>query len=125
MNSCIGDVRAAAARLLNASADNLALLRSTSEGVSLAANGIDWKPGDEVILYEREFIGAITPWLALADRGVKVVVIPDRGRYRFELEDVEALLSPRTRAICVSLVNNVTGFRAPIEAIGKLCAERG
>jgi Selenocysteine lyase len=56
--------------------------------------------------------------------GVKLRFIPDRGG-RFELEDLRALLTPRTRLISLSLVNFVTGFRAPIEEIGALCRERG
>lgn len=120
----IEEVRASAARLIHASPDHVSLLHSTSEGAALIAQGLDWRPGDEVILYEHEFPGAVAPWLALAGRGVRLRVIPDRGRHRFDLDDVEALLSPRTRAICVSLVNNLNGFRAPVAGIRELCDGR-
>jgi selenocysteine lyase/cysteine desulfurase len=52
-------------------------------------------------------------------------VVADRGRHRFEVADFADLLSPRTRAISVSLVNNITGFRAPVEALAELCRARG
>jgi selenocysteine lyase/cysteine desulfurase len=99
-------------------------MHSTSDGATLIAEGLDWRPGDEVILYEHEFPGSVAPWLSLADRGVQVRVIQDHGRQRFDLDDVEALLSPRTRAICVSLVNNLNGFRAPLAEIRALCGDR-
>jgi cysteine desulfurase / selenocysteine lyase len=74
-----------------------------------------------VILYELDFPSLIAPWLAA---GVSVRVVADNGRNRFDLSDFAELISPRTRAISVSLVNNTTGFRAPVEALGRLCKER-
>jgi selenocysteine lyase/cysteine desulfurase len=118
-------VRAAGARLLGAPEANVALLRSTGEGTNLVTGGLDWQAGDEVILYELDFPSLVAPWLALGERGVNVAMVADRGRHRFEVEDVERLLSPRTRAISVSLVNNTTGFRAPVEALAELCRARG
>lgn len=121
----IEGVRSAAARLLRAPEANVALLRSTGEGTNLVTGGLDWHAGDEVILYELDFPSLLAPWLALAERGVNVAIVADRGRYRFDVEDVERLLSPRTRAISISLVNNITGFRAPVEALAELCRTRG
>jgi selenocysteine lyase/cysteine desulfurase len=120
----LDDVRATAATLLHAPVDQVALLRSTGEGTNLVATGVAWQPGDEVILYELDFPGLIAPWMALNDRGIQVRVVEDRGRNRFDVDDFEQLLSPRTRAISVSLVNNITGFRAPVEQLGELCRGR-
>jgi selenocysteine lyase/cysteine desulfurase len=117
-------VRSIAATLLHSPVDQVALLRSTGEGTNLVATGVDWEPGDEVILYELDFPGLIAPWLALADRGLRIRVVEDRGRNRFEIADFEELLSERTRAVSVSLVNNITGFRAPVERLAALCRER-
>ncbi|MBV9325012.1 MAG: aminotransferase class V-fold PLP-dependent enzyme [Chloroflexi bacterium] len=118
------EVRASAARLLHAPVEQVALLRSTGEATNLVASGVDWQPGDEVILYELDFPSLIAPWLAVADRGVQVRVVRDEGRNRFELEDFVELMTPRTRAVSVSLVNNTTGFRAPVEALAAECAAR-
>jgi cysteine desulfurase/selenocysteine lyase len=124
-SSGIEGVRSAAARILQAPEANVAVLRSTGEGINLVTGGQDWQADDEVILYELDFPSLIAPWVALAERGVKVIVVADRGRNRFDAEDFERLLSPRTRAIAVSLVNNTTGFRAPVEALAELCRSRG
>jgi selenocysteine lyase/cysteine desulfurase len=121
----IDDVRSVAASLLHAPVEQVALLRSTGEGTNLVASGVEWQAGDEVILYELDFPSLIAPWLALAERGVRIQVVEDRGRNRFEVDDVKALVTPRTRALSVSLVSNTTGFRAPVEELGQLCAERG
>jgi cysteine desulfurase/selenocysteine lyase len=125
MSSDVEGVRSAAARLLQAPEANVALVRSTGEGINLVSGGLEWQAGDEVILYELDFPSLVAPWLALADRGVKVVVVGDNGRQRFDVEDFERLVSPRTRAIAVSLVINTTGFRTPVEALAELCRSRG
>ncbi len=117
-------VRASAARLLHAPVEQVALLHSTGEATNMLASGLAWAPGDEVILYELDYPSLIAPWLASADRGVQVKIVRDRGRNRFDVDDVVSQMSSRTRAVSVSLVNNLTGFRAPVEALGALCAER-
>ena len=123
-SSGLDGVRSIAATVLHSPVDQVALLRSTGEGTNLVATGVDWEPGDEVILYELDFPGLIAPWLALADRGLRIRVVEDRGRNRFDLDDVKQLFSSRTRALSLSLVNNITGFRAPVEQLAALCSER-
>jgi selenocysteine lyase/cysteine desulfurase len=118
------EIRALAATLMRCEPADVALLRSTGSGPNLVAQGLDWVPGDEVVTYELEHANAVFPWVHLADRGVTVRYVPDRG-HRFEIGDVAARLSPRTRVVCLSLVNFAHGFRAPIETIGELCRQRG
>ena len=118
-------VRAKAAALLNAHPSNVFFVRSTSHGVGVVAEGLSWREGDEVILYELDHPAGVFPWLNLADRGVKVRFIKDRGRFGFDAEDVREMLSPRTRVVCVSLVNFAHGTRADVEGIAGICSERG
>jgi cysteine desulfurase/selenocysteine lyase len=116
--------RERAARLLHCEPEAVALLSTTSQGLNLVPGGLDWRAGDEVILYAADHPTDIYAWLNLGDRGVVPRFIKDRdGRY--DAEDVERLIGPRTRAVCLSLVNYGTGFRAPIEAIGEICRRRG
>lgn len=116
-------LRHEAATLLHANARRVALLRSTGEGLELVARGLDWRRGDEVVLYEPDFVGCLAPFLRLERLGVRVCWIPDRGG-RFDLADVEALLGPRTRAVAVSVVDRATGTRAPVEELAAFCRER-
>jgi cysteine desulfurase / selenocysteine lyase len=118
-------VRDKAARFINCHADDVAFLKNTAEGMGVLALGLDWQPGDEVVAYDRAFPADVLPWLNQAGRGVELKLIPDRNRLRHDAGDVEALMTPRTRLVCLELVNFNNGFRAPIEEIARLCHEQG
>jgi cysteine desulfurase / selenocysteine lyase len=118
-------LRGEGAGLLRCRPDNVALLKCTSEGIDLVAQGIDWRQGDEVLCYEKDFPGTLAPWTALQARGVVVRMVRDLDRSRFEVADVEALITDRTRVICFSLVNADHGFRAPAAEITALARPRG
>lgn len=120
----VDQLRAKAARLINCQPEDVALLRSTTEGLSLVPQGLDWRPGDQVITYQLEFPSDVYPWMNLAHLGVEVRFVEDRN-HRFTVEDVASLITPKTRAIDFSLVNFAHGFRAPLEQIGRMCQERG
>ena len=62
------EVRAKVGALIGCDADDVALLHSTGEGLSLVSLGLDWHPGDEVVLYDQEFPSGVYPWLALEER---------------------------------------------------------
>jgi cysteine desulfurase / selenocysteine lyase len=121
----VDDVRAAAARFVNCEVDDVAFLKNTAEGLGVVALGLDWKPGDEVIAYNQAFPADVYPWMNLGSRGVTLKLIEDRGRQRHEVADVEALMTPRTRLVCLELVNFNSGFRAPVEEVAKLCHDHG
>ena len=118
-------VRSKAASLLNADPSHVFFVRSTSHGVGVVAEGLSWRDGDEVVLYELDHPAGVFPWLNLADRGVKVRFIKDRGRFGFDVDDVREMLSPRTRVVCLSLVNSAHGARADVEEIAEICRARG
>ena len=118
-------VRAKVGRLINCDPADVAFLKSTGEGLGLVALGLDWRPGDEVVTYDQEFPSDVYPWLALERKGVRTRFVEDGGRFRFDAEDVERLIGPRTRVVCLSLVNNNNGFRAPIDQIAEVCHARG
>ena len=120
----LDEIRGLTARLMNAQPEDIALLTSTAQGLSLVAQGLDWREGDEVVTYEGEFPSVVLPWLQLRDRGVNVRFVEDRN-HRFEAEDVEAQLGERTRVVALSLVNFNHGFRAPLEEVGAMCRDRG
>lgn len=119
------EVRGKVGAFIGCDPADVALLRSTGEGISLVSQGLDWRPGDEVVLYDQEFPSGVYPFLALASKGVRVRFVEDRGRHRFTADDVAAVMSDRTRVVCVSLVNCYHGFRAPVEDIAAICRERG
>ena len=117
--------RALAARLFGCEPDDIALLKSTAEAMGLVALGLDWRDGDEVVVYEDEFPAGVLPWLNLAHLGVRVRFVRDRGRHRFDAADVAELIGPRTRVVCLELVNFGNGLRVPVEAVSAACREHG
>lgn len=118
-------VRGKVGQLINADPEDICFLKSTNEGLGLAVTGLDWASDDEVITYDQEFPSTVYPWLGLTRQGVAVKFIRDRGRARFDVDDVAELISPRTRVVCLSLVNFSNGFRAPVETIAELCRSLG
>jgi len=120
----VDGVRQKAALLLGCEPAHVTFVRSTSHGIGLVAEGLDWSPGDEVILYELDHPAGVFPWTNLAGRGVKTRFIADRGRFGFEAADLLELVGPRTRAVCVSLVNFGHGGRAPVDEIAAICRAR-
>ena len=117
-------VRGLVARLYNCAPDDVAFMKSSAEAMGLVALGLDWQPGDEVVVYERDFPAAVLPWLNLAHLGVRVRFVRDHGRHRFEMDDVSELVCERTRVVCLGMVNFGNGLRAPIEGIAEICRRR-
>jgi selenocysteine lyase/cysteine desulfurase len=119
-----GAVRRSLAQLINAEPGEIAFAKNTSEGISCFANGLDWRPGDEVVSIEGEFPANFYPWKALEKRGVVLRLVPTvEGRVSFR-SIVEAL-TPRTRVVAVSFVHYVSGFRLDLEELGRACAAHG
>jgi len=119
----IVEIRRACAQLINAGPDEIAFVKSTSHGLSIVAQGLDWKPGDNVLIYEKEFPSNIYPWLNLRSKGIEVRTIPSRdGRILFE--DITRLISSRTRLLAISSVQFSNGFRIDLEKVGSLCRDK-
>lgn len=114
------DTRALAARLVAGSPEEIALVKNTSTGISMVAQGIKWQRGDNVIIPEGEFPANSYPWFNLKDKGVEVRIVKEREK-RLHMEDFETLIDERTRLISVSWVEFATGFMNDLEALGNLC----
>ncbi|HET9559884.1 MAG TPA: aminotransferase class V-fold PLP-dependent enzyme, partial [Actinomycetota bacterium] len=59
-------------RLAGVPAEEVILGNSTTYGLQLLVQGVDWRDGDEVLLVDGDFPATIVPWLPLAERGVRV-----------------------------------------------------
>ncbi len=118
------EVRRSCARLIGSDTDEIAFIKNTSHGLSLVANGLDWREGDNLIVYEREFPSNIYPWLALQKRGVETRCIPFTDG-TIALDAVEERIDSRTRLISMSSVQFQNGFRMDIEQLGALCKDKG
>jgi cysteine desulfurase/selenocysteine lyase len=116
-------IRRACAQLVNAGPEEIAFVKSTSHGLSIVAQGLNWRSGDNVLIYEKEFPSNIYPWLNLRSKGVEVRTIPSRdGRILFE--DITRLINSRTRLLAISSVQFSNGFRIDLEKVGSLCRDK-
>lgn len=115
--------RAAFAKLVGASPADIAIVANTSDGLSLVANGVEWKPGDRVLVPEHEFPANVYPWLNLQKRGVVVERIPFVDE-RCTPEHIEKFL-PGAKLLSLSAVSFANGYRFQLEEVGRLCKMHG
>ena len=116
--------RASAARMIGATIEEIALVPNTTAGISLVAEGIDWRSGDNVVTLADEFPSNAYPWLNLASRGVETRRVPTENG-RLDLDKLAAAIDARTRIVSVSWVGYATGYRHDIERIVQLPHDRG
>jgi len=114
------------ARLINApSPADIALLKNTSEALSVVACGIDWAPGDEVVTFAQEFPSNRIVWESLASRGVATRLVDLHAAGRSPEEGLMAACGGRTRLLSCSSVQYADGTRIDLEAIGRFCRDQG
>ena len=113
------------ADLLNApSANDIALLKNTSEALSVVAYGLDWQPGDNVVISDQEFPSNRIVWESLAARGVQI----RRVNLRAAAPPEDALiqhLDHRTRVLAISSVQFASGLRMDLRHLGRQCRAHG
>jgi selenocysteine lyase/cysteine desulfurase len=119
----IAGVRQAAARLIGAAPEEIAITKNTSEGLAAIANGLEWSPGDVVVGIEDEFPANYFPWAQLERRGVTLRWLKLRGG-RIGLEEIDRACEG-ARLLAISFVQYVSGFRIDLDAVGEICRRRG
>jgi selenocysteine lyase/cysteine desulfurase len=110
------------ARAIHASAANILFVGNTTQALGTIATSLPLRPGDNILVADVEFMGATVVWRGVCRRlGVSLVSAPTRHGAVFA-EDFAAVANARTRAIVVSAVQEVSGFRADIPAIREVAA---
>ena len=89
--------------------------------------GRGWNPGDEIVVTRMDHEGNVSPWLRLAeDRGLTVRWLAfNRDTWRIEPEDLQALLSDRTRLVALNYASNLTGSINPIADLTRIAKAAG
>ena len=102
--------------MLSREVSEIAFLFNASEGLFVAANGIEWQPGDNVVTALSEFPSVQGVWnhnRALEVRAVGKGLVPT-------VEDFRAAVDRRTRIIAVSHVSYLTGARCDLNALREI-----
>jgi len=89
--------------------------------------GRSWKPGDEVVVTRMDHEGNISPWLRLAEERDLVIrwLSFNRETWRIEPEDLEALLTDRTRLVALNYASNLTGSINPVADLTRIAKAAG
>lgn len=108
-------------QLLNApSAEDIALLKNTSEGLSVVAYGLEWRAGDNIVISNEEFPSNRIIWESLKEYGVEI----REANLRDDMDPEEALIQladERTKLLAISSVQYGSGIRLDLQKLGDYC----
>lgn len=121
----IADARNAGAKLMNCQPDEVALVGPTSLGLSFVAAGLEFRRGDNVLIYHDDYPSNVYPWMSLAVKGVQVRLLNTRGLGAIRALDVMGQVDENTRLVALASCHFISGHRLEHETIGKFLRERG
>jgi selenocysteine lyase/cysteine desulfurase len=126
MFAMMADTRRKIARLIGASAEEIALAVNTGFGISTAARALPLEPGDVVLVSDKEFPANVYPWMRLGDRGVTMELVPTTAEgWPDEARLLERLRDPRVRVLAVSLVQFSSGYLVDLARLSAATRETG
>ena len=126
-----------ASEIMKTKPDNVSFLTNTSEGLNIIANGYPFQNGDSIISFIHEYPSNHYPWALQSRRGVKLDLIQNHipcdistelkkdMPCRFSVDDIEKLITKKTRIIALSHVQFTSGFAADLKLIGEICRHNG
>ncbi len=118
------ELRERLARLIHApSSDDIALLKNTSEALSVIAHGIDWQAGDNVVISNEEFPSNRIVWESLQSSGVEVIQV-DLHSAETPAASLIAATNRQTRLLSVSSVQYASGLRVDLNELGLHCKKQ-
>ena len=115
-----GEARSAVARLIGADAADIALIPSVSSAAGLVAAQFGLaRPGESIVIGQREYSSNHFPWRQLASKGYDVRQVPFRNG-GLEPDDIARRVDDGTRLVAFSGVQSATGHRSDVAAISGL-----
>ncbi len=100
---------------------------NTTQAINTVALGFNFRPGDVVLLTDREHNSNLIPWLKLQDMGrIRVEIIPSNQQDCFDLEALEqALKNGNVRLVSMGYTSNLTGYTIPAREIVRMAHQYG
>lgn len=122
-DAMLKNARRNAAWLVNADETEIALVESTTRGMTIAADAIPLAKGDRVLLCDMEYPAVALPWVQKQQTvGIEIDVVPNR-KGELWVEDFAGKITPRTKVIAVSSVQWTSGYRCDLGALSRLCRD--
>jgi len=121
----LNDARQAGAKLLNCQPDEVSLVGPTSLALSFVAAGLNFRKGDNILIYHDDYPSNVYPWMALAANGVQVRLLNTRSLGAVRVVDVIGQVDENTRLVALASCHFISGHRLEHDAIGKILRERG
>lgn len=112
--------RVLGAEFLGTNPDNIFIVRSTTHGLGIAAEGIDYRKDANIVLVEGEFPANIRPWYAQRKKGVEIRFVK-QNEGRVLIDDLKAAIDSNTAVVSVSWVQYASGFRICLGDVAELC----
>jgi cysteine desulfurase/selenocysteine lyase len=124
LNTILQRARELSARLIGATAREIALMPNTTIGLNVAARALPLVSGDVVLTFDREFPSVVYPWLARNRDGVVLERIPVTSEgWPDEARLHERLRDPAVRAVCVSLTQFSNGYTINLAELSRATRE--
>jgi cysteine desulfurase / selenocysteine lyase len=122
----LAESRRLVAELLSVTREEIALTVNTGFGLGVVARALPLRPGDVVLLSDREFPANVYPWLRLRELGIEVELVPTTAAgWPDEARLLERLADPRVRVLAVSLVQFSNGYRVDLAALSAATRRTG
>jgi len=99
---------------------DIALLKNTSEALSVVAYGLNWKKGDNVVISNEEFPSNHIVWESLKDQGVEIRYADLSNRDTAE-QALCHLCDENTRLLSISSVQYASGLKVNLNQLGEFC----
>lgn len=122
-------VRKLLAEFLRVTPEEIIITRNTSEANNLVSNGIDLKPGDEVIVFSDNHPSNLQAWQEKAKRfgfTIKTVqqVNPHPG-LEYYVKAFEREMTSRTKVLALTHLTSTVGDMLPVKELCRIGNERG
>lgn len=121
----VDELRKLTAKLIDASAEEIALTSNTSYGLNIVANGIDWRRGENIVLNDLEFPANVFPWQNQAKINGLEVKIARNINGEIPVEEYEKLVDDKTRILAVSWVEYSNGFKHDLKTLAEIAHSHG
>ena len=122
----LAESRRLVSELIGAAPEEIALTVNTGFGLGIVARALPLRPGDVVLVSDREFPANVYPWIRLRDLGLTVELIPTLASgWPDEARLLERLEDPRARVLAVSLVQFSNGYQVDLAALSAATRRTG